>query len=181
MAAAPDRLIPDTKDWTWVLRRPCPECGLEPAAIAPQDVPGMLRAAATRWQRELTGRPDVRERPDPGVWSVLEYGCHVRDVCRRFDHRLQRMLTEDDPLFENWDQDATAVEDRYPEQDPAAVARQLDAAASVLADRFAAVRGTGWDRTGRRDDGAGFTVASFARYFIHDVVHHLHDVDRARS
>ena len=20
-------IIPDTKDWTWVLQRPCPECG----------------------------------------------------------------------------------------------------------------------------------------------------------
>jgi hypothetical protein len=20
-------IIPDTKDWTWVLHRPCPECG----------------------------------------------------------------------------------------------------------------------------------------------------------
>jgi hypothetical protein len=22
-------IIPDTKDWTWVLDRPCPECGLD--------------------------------------------------------------------------------------------------------------------------------------------------------
>jgi hypothetical protein len=22
-------IVPDTKDWTWVLDRPCPECGLD--------------------------------------------------------------------------------------------------------------------------------------------------------
>jgi hypothetical protein len=33
-----------------------------------------------------------------------------------------------------------------------------------------------WARTGRRSDGAAFTVESFARYFVHDPVHHLHDV-----
>jgi hypothetical protein len=22
-------IVPDTKDWTWVLRRPCPECGFD--------------------------------------------------------------------------------------------------------------------------------------------------------
>ena len=35
-------------------------------------------------------------------------------------------------------------------------------------------------RTGRRSDGAHFTVETFARYFIHDPVHHLYDVTRAR-
>jgi len=29
---------------------------------------------------------------------------------------------------------------------------------------------------GRRSDGAVFTVASFARYMVHDPVHHLYDV-----
>ena len=35
------------------------------------------------------------------------------------------------------------------------------------------------DRPGRRSDGAGFTVASFSRYFIHDPLHHLVDVGLA--
>jgi hypothetical protein len=38
------------------------------------------------------------------------------------------------------------------------------------------VGGTDWSRTGARSDGARFTVDSFARYMIHDPVHHLHDV-----
>lgn len=25
---AADQIVPDTKDWTWVLERPCPECGV---------------------------------------------------------------------------------------------------------------------------------------------------------
>ncbi len=46
--------------------------------------------------------------------------------------------------------------------------------------RFEGVDGSQWQRTGRRSDGAEFTVESFARYFIHDPVHHLHDVTGAR-
>ena len=37
-----------------------------------------------------------------------------------------------------------------------------------------------WQRTGRRSDGASFTVETFARYFIHDPVHHLYDVTGQR-
>ena len=47
---------------------------------------------------------------------------------------------------------------------------------TAIADRFDTVHGNQWDRTGRRSDGASFTIDSFARYFLHDVVHHLHDV-----
>ncbi len=86
------------------------------------------------------------------------------------------MLTQVDPEFENWDQDATAVEDRYSEDDPTEVAAELSTAAETLAAHFDAVRGDQWQRTGRRSDGARFTVDSFARYFLHDVLHHLHDV-----
>jgi hypothetical protein len=33
----------------------------------------------------------------------------------------------------------------------------------------------------RRSDGARFTVASFARYMVHDPIHHLYDVTGVRS
>jgi len=168
-------IVADTKDWTWVLDRPCNECGLDTNSISAGDVAAMLRRSVTDWQGDLH-RDDVRDRPDRSTWSPLEYGCHVRDVCRRFDDRLALMLTRDDPEFENWDQDATAVSDRYGEQDPATVAVELAEAAQTLAMHFDELHGEQWQRTGRRSDGARFTVDSFARYFVHDVVHHLHDI-----
>jgi hypothetical protein len=168
-------IVPDTKDWTWVLERPCPECGYAAAELDVHDVPRRVRANAASWQQVLE-RPDARTRPDDGVWSPLEYGCHVRDVLRLYDERLQLMLDQDDPLYPNWDQDATALEQRYDEQDPAFVATELQAAAEAVADRFAGLTDEQWQRPGRRSDGAAFTVDSFARYFLHDVVHHLHDV-----
>jgi hypothetical protein len=168
-------ITPDTKDWTWVLRRPCPECGLDTRAIRPEEVSALLRENAAGWRAVLTGAGDPRRRPAPDVWSPLEYACHVRDVCRIYDERLRLMLTEDDPHYPNWDQDRTAIEDRYAEQDPHAVAGELAAAADTLATRFEGVSGPAWSRTGTRSDGAHFTVATFARYFIHDPVHHLHD------
>jgi hypothetical protein len=54
------------------------------------------------------------------VWSALEYACHLRDGFRIYDQRLELMLTQDGPRYPNWDQDATAVEDRCGEQDTVA-------------------------------------------------------------
>lgn len=124
-------------------------------------------------------RPDAADRPAPAVWSALEYACHARDVCAIFTARLVRMLDEDDPQFANWDQDATAVEQRYRTQRPGLVAGQLVAAADTLAARFAAVTGAQWQRPGRRSNGSAFTVTTFAVYLLHDLAHHVHDVSRA--
>src|SRR3954469_20866405 len=152
-------ITPDTKDWTWVLDRACPQCGYDAATVPVETVAARLRANAGEWRPGLQ-RADVSVRPRPGVWSALEYACHVRDVHELYLHRLHRMLTERDPLYDNWDQDATAVERLYGEQDPASVADELETAAARLADRFDAVTGDDWQRAGRRSDGASFTVDS---------------------
>jgi hypothetical protein len=86
------------------------------------------------------------------------------------------MLNEDNPLFENWDQDETAVSERYDLQDPATVAVELGVAATDLADLYDTVDGDQWSRPGTRSDGALFDVESFGRYFLHDLVHHIVDV-----
>jgi hypothetical protein len=168
-------IAPDTKDWRWVLERRCDDCGVDASTFGLARMGDDIRAVAAAWVPVLD-RPDVAVRPDDATWSPLEYACHVRDVLRLDDERLVLMLTEDGPRYANWDQDATAVADRYGEQDPAVVAAELVAAGDVVAARFDGVTGDDWSRTGFRSDGAAFTVDTFARYFLHDPLHHLHDV-----
>jgi hypothetical protein len=151
----------DTKDWTWVLNRPCEQCGFDANSVSTDDVAEKLRDSATRWSAVLS-RDDVRMRPTEDQWSPLEYACHV--------------LESDDPTFENWDQDETALEQRYCDQDPAVVRDELCASARRYADRIGDVEGDQWSRPGLRSNGSAFTVASLGRYSLHDIVHHLWDV-----
>ncbi len=169
-------ITPDTKDWTWVLRERCPQCGFDAAGLPREQVPDGVRAAAGAFAQVLERGEETRQRPDPAVWSPLEYACHVRDVFRRFDARLRLMLTTADPLFENWDQDATAEQDAYGSQDPQRVRAELLEAGERLAQGFASVPAAGWDRTARRSDGANFTVVTLGQYLLHDLVHHVWDV-----
>jgi hypothetical protein len=174
-AQGPSEIEPDTKDWTWVLREPCPECGFVAADAAPETFAATVRELVPRWTTALAGH-DVRVRPAPATWSVLEYAAHVRDVNRVFAERARLILEEDDPLFANWDQDAAAVADRYDLQDPAVVAHELAEAAEAFADRLDAVPDGAWERPGRRSNGSVFTLRTLGQYYLHDVVHHLHDV-----
>ncbi len=165
---------PDNKDWTWVLDAPCPDCGYR-ADTPHAAIPVLVRGHLDRWAAVL-GRDDVRVRPEPAVWSDLEYACHVRDVYRVFGERLRLMVAEDDPAFADWDQDAVALEQRYWEADPDQVRAELLEAGAAIADAFAAVPDDAWQRTGRRSNGSTFTVETLAWYFLHDDVHHLVDV-----
>jgi len=79
-------------------------------------------------------------------------------------------------MFANWDQDATAIADDYAAQLPSEVSTQLVAAGRAIAATFETVPNDAWQRVGRRSNGSTFTVATLAQYFVHDIVHHLHDV-----
>ena len=173
----PTTLVPDDKDWTWVLERPCPDCGFDASAITGADVAGQLRTAVATLRSAVLA-PGSDRRPQPDVWSALEYGCHVRDACIVFGTRLASMRHVDDPQFANWDQDQTAVESRYDEQDPATVSVELVEAAADVAAIYAGVGDDQWQRPGRRSNGSVFTVETLGVYHLHDVVHHLHDLGR---
>jgi hypothetical protein len=106
-----------------------------------------------------------------GNLVTLEYGCML--VFRICDGRLERILTEDDrrtPAGTRARRRATTVRHGIRH------CRRGRVAADRLADRFDTVSDDGWLRTGNRSDGARFTVDSFARYLVHDIVHHVEDV-----
>lgn len=174
-------VVADDEDWTWVLDRPCPACGFDASTCPRTEVAGLVRANAARWRELHEEGRIVAGRPDPATWSPLEYACHVRDVYRRYDQRMALMGDEDDPLYPNWDQDRTAVDDAYEAQDPAVVLGELEAAAEAIARRLEAIRDADlWDRPGRRSDGASFTLDTISRYMVHDPIHHIWDVTRPR-
>lgn len=169
-------IIPDNKNWTWVLEHPCPECAFDASRITGLEVAGMVRDNAGAWNAILSSRLNPRLRPRADTWSPLEYACHARDVMRLGHLRVSLMANEDVPVFANWDQNATAIADRYDLAEPEVVAVEIDDAAMMLSRLLDSIAPQAWSRTGMRSDGSGFSIDSFARYLVHDLVHHIYDV-----
>jgi hypothetical protein len=174
-------LVPpdDTKDWTWVLDRPCPDCGFDARAVSTADFGRLTRANVNALLARLEA-PGAADRPAPQTWSPLEYACHVRDVCRVFGARLAMLRTSTDPVFANWDQDATALSERYWEQPADSVRAELAEEAERFAADLDTIDGSELERPGRRSNGSVFTVETLTRYFLHDLAHHVHDVSPAQ-
>lgn len=122
----------------------------------------------------------LRSQPIAETWSGLEYACHVRDVFRVQRERVQLALAEDRPVFASMRREERVVEERYNEQHPAKVARQITDAAESLAATLESLGDDGWQRTGIYNwpTKRVRTVEWIGRHTIHEGEHHLKDIDR---
>ena len=128
----------------------------------------------------LASGRDVRSRPEPATWSPLEYGCHVRDVLLVQRERVFAARLLDCPSFDPMGRDERAGYDGYADQAPDRVARQLDDAAYLFANALARLGPADWDRTVMYNFPSRLerSLRWVSVHTVHEVRHHLRDVER---
>lgn len=161
----------------------CEECGFAHDLDDIDAVPATIQAGAAELGRiivELAGTGRAHDRPEPHIWSPLEYGCHVRDVLLVQRERVLLARREDNPSLATMGRDERADHDGYLDQHPSDVARQLGDAALLFAHVLTRLNPTDWDRTvlynyPRLQPRPLRWVAVHA---LHEVRHHIFDVRR---
>jgi DinB superfamily len=165
----------------------CQECGFDYDGLDEAEVVGALRGFGRRYRAPLTrALPGesldelLRTHPQPGVWSALEYACHVRDVFTVQRERVELALREDLPAFPSMRREERVVEERYNEQDPATVADALAANAEHLAATLADLTPAQWSRRGiyPHPQPNERELAWVGRHTVHEGRHHLLDIGR---
>jgi hypothetical protein len=157
----------------------CAECGFS-YDLARDEISAYLERNAVAFVARLHDLDDVavRRRPDPEVWSPLEYACHVRDMLRVQLERVDLIEREHEPLCAPMGRDERVVNDGYNDQNPAVVAGDLLTAARTLATRLERLGEAGWQRVGvytypttqRR------TVEWIGAHTVHELQHHRRDI-----
>jgi hypothetical protein len=167
-----------------MLSNDCEACGFVDEAVSMDDAVAGLRGFGRRYRAPLTrflpgedGDALLRERPQPGVWSALEYAGHVSEVFRNYDEWVRRSLAEDTPVIEAPTPDEAAEIGRFNEADPVEVADAIAAHAEALAATFDAVPVDAWSR-GHVRRGEERSVLFTARRAVHEGNHHLLDMGR---
>lgn len=123
---------------------------------------------------------DVRSRREPGMWSPLEYGCHLRDVLLAQRERVlaaRRAYRPDSPPL---GREERVEHDGYAEQEPEDVARQLGDAAQLFSNVLARLGTDDWNRTViyHYPETRERSLRWVAAHTMHEVQHHLLDVRR---
>lgn len=157
----------------------CPDCDYTYDEANAPTAARVIEDGSAEVARILRGHPAhvLRTRPREGVWSPLEYGCHLRDVLLVQRERVLAARRTDRPVCEPMGRDERVAHDGYAEQEPEDVARQLVDAARML-------RGV-LDRLG--PDWARALIYPFpqpheeslrwvAVHTVHEVRHHLLDI-----
>jgi DinB superfamily len=143
---------------------------------------GQLLELAGSWRIFLLATDDdsVRTNPAPGIFSPIQYGAHVRDIQRVYGDRILLMLTEENPVFSQFNPDEDAW-NGYNQLDRGVLADDIEEQAQRLSGILHQLEPDDWSRTMTRDGGNDgvfrFTVAGLASYAVHESHHHLLDAN----
>ena len=157
----------------------CVECGFDWEGPVGQ-LSEQLGRMPQEFEEAFAGREEaiLRTRPEPSIWSPLEYAAHTRDVLAWYEERIRRVLTEDRPQLIAVGWSAATEERRYHREATSPVLAGLAEAATALCHLFESLSPGEWKRVGIGSEGDDRTVLILARRAVHEAVHHLLDVRR---
>lgn len=161
----------------------CAGCGFvyDTTDVALARLPARLEASAGAVAEVLRcGGARSRVRSEPEVWSVLEYGCHLRDVLLVQRERLLLALRTDTPTVMPMGREERGEADGYAEQALDDVARQLQDAAALLARCVSRLDAARLDRmlVYNYPESAERPLRWLAVHALHEVDHHGDDIRR---
>jgi len=159
----------------------CDGCGfdydtVEPRAVATALVQGAIAVADLL----RAGSSQLAVRAQPSVWSPLEYGCHLRDVLLVQRERLLLARRVEQPEMVSMGRDERVEHERYGQQDPQDVARQLVDAAGLFANALEGLSDDAWQRTVvyNYPQRSVRSLSWMAQHTLHEVRHHHLDISR---
>src|SRR6185436_6649225 len=100
--------------------------------------------------RNLWAFPDdlLTAHPIPGKWSAAEILHHLADSETTSGLRLRRLLVEDHPLIQGYDQDAYAARLNYNQRDVGPALEAFRSARATTAQLFDSMTDEDWHREG---------------------------------
>ena len=158
----------------------CDECGFDGDAWTDATALGAIAELPMRWEAAIAeiDEADAQLRPIPGMWSILEYADHVREVLfgMRFvlDSAVMRpgvnLGGAPEPTFEP----VPRIIDRH------AVLDGIAGEAESLRRRLMEISPLDWESKAvvGDDEVDGHWIC---RHAVHDATHHLMDVQRLRA
>jgi len=118
-------------------------------------------------EQALEGFPTDRltERPFPGKWSAREIIHHLGDSETHSALRIRKLLAEESPVIQGYDQDLYAVRFRYNERDHGAAFAAFRAARENTVPIIEAMSDAEWQRAGTHTQSGHYTAETWLRIY----------------
>ncbi len=133
--------------------------------------------------KALDGFPaeSLTAHPIPGKWSAREIIHHLADSESTSAIRLRRLLVEDKPLIQGYDQDQFASKLRYNERDMAPSLEAFRAARATTAQLLSLMSEEEWRREGVHSESGRYTVEDWLVIYAAHAHNHAAQIQRLRD
>lgn len=128
------------------------------------------RSGVAEVESALAGFPAGRltEHPIPGKWSAAEIVHHLADSEGNSALRLRKLLVEENPVIQGYDQDEWAQRLRYNERPIAPALAAFRAARETTSQLFDAMSDADWRRQGTHSESGAYSAQRWLEvYGVH--------------
>ncbi len=133
--------------------------------------------------RSLEGFADeeLSAHPLPGKWSAREIVHHLADSEMNSAIRLRKLLAEERPQIQGYDQDSYATRLRYNERDIAPALEAFRAARATTGQLLNAMTDEDWAREGTHTESGRYTAEDWLRIYAAHAHGHAEQIRRLRE
>ena len=133
--------------------------------------------------RNLDRFPDVllTAHPIPGKWSAAEIVHHLADSETTSALRLRRLLVEDNPLIQGYDQDAFAARLNYNNREIAPALDAFRSARATTAQLLDSMSDDDWRRAGTHSESGPYTAEDWLAIYAAHAHNHASQIGRLRD
>jgi len=131
----------------------------------------------------LKGFPhdSLTAHPIPGKWSATEIVHHLADSETTSALRLRRLLVEDHPLIQGYDQEAFAARLNYNNRDMAPALEAFRSARATTAQLFDLMSEDDWQREGTHSESGVYTPEDWLKIYAAHAHNHAGQIKRLRD
>jgi hypothetical protein len=131
----------------------------------------------------LNGFPadSLGAHPIPGKWSAREIVHHLGDSESTSAWRLRRLLVEDNPLIQGYDQDEFATKLRYNERDMAPALEAFRLARETTMQVIGLMTEDDWKRAGTHSESGAYTTEDWLRIYARHAHNHADQIHKLRE
>ena len=148
-----------------------------------QTLVAQYKAGYDEVAKNLDGFPQesLTAHPIPGKWSAAEIVHHLADSETTSSLRLRRLLVEDHPLIQGYDQDQYAAMLHYTERDIAPSLEAFRAARATTAQLLDLMTDADWRREGTHSESGSYSAEDWLRIYAAHAHNHAAQIGRLRE
>ena len=148
-----------------------------------QQLIAQYKAAADEVSAALEGFPQdkLNAHPIEGKWSAAEIVHHLGDSETTSGLRLRRLLSEDHPLIQGYDQDVYAKELRYNEREMGPSLDLFRSTRACTAQLFDFMTDEDWRREGTHSESGSYSAEDWLKIYAAHAHNHAAQIRRLRE